>query len=228
MEWGIKPERIHVIENLPHHPSRGSRESSKELIASAAEKTLVMAYFGQVNQWKGIDRIIAAFVAAYKDFPFIQLHLNGLSWEMLRSGLSHQDPCFSNVVRPIGSAQEGSIVLRGLYEPDELSGRMEDTDVVVMASRWYENAPMVIQESFSHSVPVIAPRLGGMAEKIQHEYNGYLFDPVSPSGLEVALRWFASNPAVLSTMKEQAGSSALMHQHVLDQHLHLYQQLLPA
>ena len=168
-----------------------------------------------MNQWKGIDRIISAFVAASKDFPFIQLHLNGLSWEMLRSGLSHQNPVFlQRCLDLLESAEEGSIVLRGPYEPDELSGRMEDTDVVVMASRWYENAPMVIQESFSHSVPVVAPRLGGMAEKIQHEYNGYLFDPVSPSGLEVALRWFASNPAVLSSMKEQAGSSALQHQHV--------------
>ena len=129
---------------------------------------------------------------------------------MLRSGLSHQDPVFvQRCLDLLESAQEGSIVLRGPFEPDDLSGRMEVTDVVVMASRWYENAPMVIQESFSHSVPVIAPRLGGMAEKIQHEYNGYLFDPVSPTGLEVALRWFASNPAVLSSMKEQAGPQLL-------------------
>ena len=33
-----------------------------------------------------------------------------------------------------------------------------------------------------------------MAEKIQHERNGYLFEPASPTGLEEALRWFASNP----------------------------------
>ena len=119
-------------------------------------------------------------------------------------------------------------MLRGPYEPEDLSGRMDATDVVVMASRWYENAPMVIQESFSHSVPVIAPRLGGMAEKIQHEHNGYLFDPASPTGLEGALRWFASNPAALSSMREQAGASALQYQHVLDQHLHVYRQQLQA
>jgi glycosyltransferase involved in cell wall biosynthesis len=229
VDWGIQPDRIHVIENLPHHPSSLAREDITESLGSSAKQTLVLAYFGQVNPWKGIDRILDAFVSAHEDFPFIQLHLNGLSWEMLRSGLSHLDPVFvRRCLDLLESAQEGSIVLRGPYGSDELSGRMEDTDVVVMASRWFENAPMVIQESFSHAVPVIAPRLGGMAEKIQHERNGYLFEPASPTGLEEALRWFASNPEALASMCKQAGASALQYQHVLDQHLHVYQQLMQA
>ena len=227
VDWGIRPELIHVIENLPHPSSPISREDISDSSASSAEQPLVMAYFGQVNPWKGIDRILDAFVSAYEDFPSLQLHLNGLSWDMLRSGLSHLDPVFvQRCLDLLEAGQEGSIVLRGPYEPEELSGRMEDTDVVVMASRWYENAPMVIQESFSHSVPVIAPRLGGMAEKIQHQHNGYLFDPASPTGLAEALRWFASNPAALAPMSEQAGASALQYQHVLDQHLHVYRQQL--
>ena len=55
-----------------------------------------------------------------------------------------------------------SIRLMGAYEPDELKSRLKGVDVVAMASRWYENAPMVIQEAFSNGVPVIAPNYGGM------------------------------------------------------------------
>ena len=229
VDWGIQPGLIHVIENLPHHTSPLFGESISDSSASSADQNLVMAYFGQVNPWKGIDRILEAFISAYKDFPSIQLHLNGLSWEMLRSGLSHLDPVFvQRCIDLLESAQDGSIVLRGPYEPEELSARMKAADVVVMASRWYENAPMVIQESFSHSVPVIAPRLGGMAEKIQHEHNGYLFDPDQSNGLEEALRWIASNPSALLSMREHAGASALQYQHVLDQHMLVYRQQLQA
>ena len=227
VDWGIKAERICVIENLPHQHRIVHDESIKKSSTSSNDETQVIAYFGQVNPWKGIDRILEAFVSAHSDFASIQLHLNGLSWEMLQSGSNHLDPIFvQRCLDLLESSVEGSIVLRGPYEPDDLSARMVDTDVVVMASRWYENAPMVIQESFSHSVPVIAPRLGGMEEKIQHKYNGYLFDPSSQTGLEEALRWFASHSANLPSMKKQASASALDYQHVLSQHLHVYQQLL--
>ena len=227
VDWGIQPELIHVIENLPHHSSSMCIDGITESQSSSNDEILVFAYFGQVNPWKGIDRILEAFLSAHEDYPLIQLHLNGLSWEMLRSGLSHLDPVFvQRCIELLESSRDGSIMLRGPYEPEDLSGRMDATDVVVMASRWYENAPMVIQESFSHSVPVIAPRLGGMAEKIQHEHDGYLYDPENTVGLEEALRWFASNPATLPSMRQHAGASALQYQHVLDQHMHVYRQQL--
>ena len=64
----------------------------------------------------------------------------------------------------------------GVYEPDELHSRLQGVDAVVMASRWYENSPMVIQEAHSHGVPVIAPNYGGMAEKIDHNSTGILYE----------------------------------------------------
>ena len=67
--------------------------------------------------------------------------------------------------------------LRGRYETEELPARMANVDVVVMASRWYENAPMVIQEAFMNQCPVVAPRLGGMQEKVKHGFSGLLFEP---------------------------------------------------
>ena len=53
---------------------------------------------------------------------------------------------------------------------------MKDTDVVVGISLEFK-CSHGDSSTFSPTVPIIAPRLGGMAEKIQHEYNGCLFDP---------------------------------------------------
>ena len=46
-----------------------------------------------------------------------------------------------------------------------------------MASTWFENSPMVIQEAFIYGRPVAI--FGGMAEKIQDGHSGLLVDPGS-------------------------------------------------
>ena len=50
-----------------------------------------------------------------------------------------------------------------------------DLDVLVVPSRWYENAPGVIFEAFAAGMPVIATDLGGMSEFVKPGKNGLLF-----------------------------------------------------
>jgi glycosyltransferase involved in cell wall biosynthesis len=52
---------------------------------------------------------------------------------------------------------------------------MRQIDWVVMPSIWWENSPMVIQESFLHGRPLIASDIGGMREKITDGVNGLHF-----------------------------------------------------
>jgi glycosyltransferase involved in cell wall biosynthesis len=225
VDWGLSSDRIHVIENMPHDLSPSLNKTNSQS-SSTDDSKIVFAYFGQANPWKGIDHIIESFLVIYSDCPSTQLHLNGLSEEMLHSSKSQLEPKFAERCAVLlDSASKGSVVLRGSYEGGDLSARMADANVVVMASRWYENAPMVIQESFSHGLPVIAPRLGGMAEKIQHRQNGLLFDPFNPTGLTDTMRWCISHPQHLKAMSQDAESSALKAEQVLYEHLELYKSL---
>lgn len=225
VDWGLSPDRIHVIENLPHDLSPSFNKTNSQLLPSDDSK-IVFAYFGQANPWKGIDQIIKSFLEIHSYYPSALLHINGLSQEMLHSSESHLEPMFAERCADLlDLAPQGSVVLRGPYEEDELIARMSDANVVVMASRWYENAPMVIQEAFSHATPVIAPRLGGMEEKIQHRQNGLLFDPFSSTGLADAMRWCMANLQHLNAMREHASASALKTEQVLSDHLSLYQSL---
>lgn len=229
VDWGLEASRIAVIENLPCD-SLTSLDSPPASSDSITEKQgVIFAYFGQLNPWKGIDKILEAFVLIQTKYSSARLHLNGLSREMLAADASHLSHDFrQRCLDLLDQASEGSVVLRGSYHSQDLSSRFADVDVVVMASRWYENAPMVIQESFSHGVPVIAPRLGGMAEKIQHQSNGYLYDFAAFNGLHDAFQWFLLNPDLIGTMKESARASALRSEDVLAAHLNLYQSLMQA
>jgi glycosyltransferase involved in cell wall biosynthesis len=47
---------------------------------------------------------------------------------------------------------------------------------LVMPSVWYETFGRTIAESFSRGTPVLASRLGAMAELVQHGENGFLFE----------------------------------------------------
>ena len=54
----------------------------------------------------------------------------------------------------------------GSYRSAELPTLMRDVDWAVVPSIWWENSPIVIQESFFHGRPLICSNVGGMAEKI--------------------------------------------------------------
>jgi glycosyltransferase involved in cell wall biosynthesis len=74
-------------------------------------------------------------------------------------------------------------------------------DTLVVPSIWYENSPNVILEAFACGVPVLAADLGGMAELVDHERNGYLFAANDEAALAGALRRAIEQPQALSAWR---------------------------
>ena len=48
---------------------------------------------------------------------------------------------------------------------------------MVFPSEWYEGFPLTVAEAFACSLPVIASRLGAMAEIVEHGRTGMHFTP---------------------------------------------------
>lgn len=67
------------------------------------------------------------------------------------------------------------IEFTGLLEGNELVKVMKSADALLIFSN-YENFPVVINESFSLGIPVIATRVGGIPENVNSE-NGILINP---------------------------------------------------
>ena len=177
LEWGVDPKRISVIENLP------ASETPSLLSARPIQSdSLVVGFFGQVNPWKGLDLLIAAVRLARERGVAVLLEVNGAD-------------------QPDDEVSQG-VVFNGSYEPHQLAERMARVDVVAMASIWYENSPMVIQEAFLHGRPVVAPRLGGMAEKIRDGQSGVLVEPGSAEAMAGALQQLADQPEWLQQLQQ--------------------------
>ena len=89
--------------------------------------------------------------------------------------------------------------------PNQLIGEVfSDLDVLVVPSIWYENTPLVIYSAQAAGCPVIASNLGGMAEVIQHENNGLLFETGDASDLAAKLKWLIDAPDVLERLTGNA------------------------
>jgi glycosyltransferase involved in cell wall biosynthesis len=176
---GYPPERIAVS---PHGLDYGWLPADRQKTPTLG---LRVGYLGQIESLKGVDLLVRAFHQL--DAPHASLtihgnHLRNPSYTAELSELSNGDP---------------RIRFAGPYARDERAAVLRNLDVVVVPSRWYENAPLVIAEAHAMRTPVVATNLGGMAEAIQDGMNGLLFAPDDVDDLTRCLRRILDDPNLL-------------------------------
>ena len=212
VQWGIAASRIKVVENL----LPGSDESRDR--PPAMTDKVRLAYFGQINRFKGLDLLIKAMLQLPPEVQRrVQLDING-------SGLEHQTTQFQKIVNS-GLKQLGdSARLRGRYTPRELGRLLAGTDWMIVPSQWWENSPVVIMEAKRHGVPVICSDIGGMAEKVEHGRTGRHFLACRENALADAITWAVDNrdqqPDYAKAIAADFPGDA-----PLDAHINLYESL---
>ena len=115
------------------------------------------------------------------------------------------------VVEVIGTGPEEKavaanlrMVTRGARPPAEVLAAMRRAAYLVMPSIWYENFPRTLVEAFACGLPVIASRLGAMAELIEDGHTGLLFAPGDADDLAQKIAWAERHPDAMRTMGENA------------------------
>lgn len=81
---------------------------------------------------------------------------------------------------------------------------MNAMDAIVLPSISHEDFPNVVIEAMSLGKPVIASRLAGIPEQIDHMESGLLIEPGDSSGLAAALQLLCADPA----LRERLGRNA--------------------
>jgi len=115
-------------------------------------------------------------------------------------GQTSFDPAFWGAVKKQLVPRETRLM--GAYQPAQVARLLEPLDVVVVPSLWYENAPLVISEAFASRLPVVASRLGGMAEMVHDGVDGMLFEPGDSKDLARVLGRLARDRAWLASLRE--------------------------
>jgi glycogen synthase len=90
-------------------------------------------------------------------------------------------------------AIEGEVDFLGWVEPGDVRELIGTATVVVMPSR-REGLPQAALEAAAMARPIVATRVGGLPEIVEHGETGMLVDPDDASGLAQAVAYVLERP----------------------------------
>jgi glycosyltransferase involved in cell wall biosynthesis len=177
----------------------------------------------------GLDAPPESRQNADKERPFRFAMIGGLSWqkgahvlleafqgmqasvELWIGGDETADPAYTARLRGLASPR---VSFLGRLTRPAVWQTLAQVDVVIAPSLWYETFSFIISEAFAAGRPVVASRLGPLADRVQHEVNGLLVEPGDPQALRRALLRFLEEPDLLPHL--QAGIEPV---YTLDDHV---------
>ncbi|MDC8833015.1 glycosyltransferase family 4 protein [Alteromonas gilva] len=208
IEWGLPEDKMHVIENVLPEMTSFPPAPIKE-----GEKRTRLAFFGQINPYKGLDILLNALTLLPDNIrEQITLDVHG-------ANLDKQEPSFQEKINKQLDALSDCVNLRGAYESEQLPGLLADCDWVVIPSIWWENSPVVIQEAIAHGRPLIGSNIGGMKEKIEN-IAGLTFEARSASSLAKTIQ-----NAIEPDVFEHWQKSLVVSSNTLQEHISLLNSL---
>jgi glycosyltransferase involved in cell wall biosynthesis len=97
-------------------------------------------------------------------------------------------------LRTLASSAPTTLTFAGAMPRGEARAMMARAAAVVVPSICYENFPAVVAEAFAAGTPVIASRIGALAEIIEDGRTGWLAAPGDPAALAAAIGAAVADP----------------------------------
>lgn len=167
---------------------RASASRLREL--RARERTrrphLVVAYVGRFDPIKGVHDLARAIRALPAQIP-VQAEFRGPVSDV-------RELAVSNELKAIVGA-DAWVRFAPPVPPDDVFEYLHDIDLLCCPSRTLEGGPTVALEAMGVGTPVLATRIGALAELIVDGVNGRLVPPGDWRALAAAIDAVASDPA---------------------------------
>lgn len=158
--WGVKPEKIHVIYNA--FESVTINESKSELREKLSLSGTIILSAGRLVPWKGFEALIRMMPQLLEKIPDAVLYIAGDGPD--------KDKLFdlSYELR-----QKGRVVLLGAIPKGTLMRYVRASDIFIL-NTFYEGFSHQLLEVMSLGTPVITTNVGGNPELIESEKDGIL------------------------------------------------------
>ena len=163
-ELGLDAEKLHYIPNF-FQTTDDTEIAPSAIEALRARHGRFVLYFGRLSREKGVDVLIEA--ASHQ----------GMKLLLVGDGPQRAD------LEAKAKALQADVTFVGHQRGAELWSYVTAASVVVLPSVCYENAPKSLLEAQSRGRIVIASKIGGMPEMIDHGTSGFLVTPGDPHDL---------------------------------------------
>jgi glycosyltransferase involved in cell wall biosynthesis len=198
LEWpGVAPERVL---HLPFGIERASAPRPPRPEGGPVR----IAFLGALIAAKGPQLLLEAWGRvdpALRARATLELH-----------GRRGHEPAFQAELDRL--AQGCGAALRGALPHAEVPALLARTDLLVVPSLWWENAPLVIQEALAARTPLLVADAGGMAELVEPEVDGWRFPLGDPAALAAALAGLLADPERLRALPGRARALPTPDEHL--------------
>jgi colanic acid/amylovoran biosynthesis glycosyltransferase len=145
---------------VPRVPSEETRRAG----SPAKQEKRRLLFVGRLAAVKGLPILLDAFAALRRSFEL----------ELLLAGDGPDRPALQAQCEALGIAD--CVRFLGYQSLAEVQGLLREADVFVLPS-FAEGVPVVLMEAMSAGVPVVATRIAGIPELVEHERTGLLVPP---------------------------------------------------
>lgn len=213
----LSPLSVRVIPNAidtaVFHPA--DKQRARALLHLPAEARIIL--FGAVGAtsdprkgYRFLQPALKRFSESWRGQPVIAVVLGATTPKSM--------PDYGMPCRYIGSISD-----------DETLARLYSAADVLIAPSTQENLSNMVLEALACGTPVVAFRIGGMPDMIEHKRNGYLAEPFEPADLAHGLCWtleHESRRVALSARARAKVSEEFEASKIAQKHLELYEEIL--
>jgi len=155
--------------------------------ARAAKHRSVIGFIGQIAPHKGTDLLIEAFKRLPRGKAELRIY-----------GPADQDISYMKLLKTLADGYE--VRFFGTFAKELMANVLQELDLLVIPSRWYENSPLVLLNALATHTPVLVSDVAGMTEFIEPGLNGDAFERGSVNDLALKLRKLVETPGRLGSL----------------------------
>jgi glycosyltransferase involved in cell wall biosynthesis len=187
MGAGYPAETLDVVrQGMPHDSEIWERLGRKRVPGRTGER-LTVAFLGSAYPHKGPQLLVEAAQRSRADVK-VQIH-------------GEISPAFAAQLHELDRREV--VELCGFFQPSEIDRVLARVDVAALPSIWWDCAPLAAAECLAARVPLLVPRLGGLAEAVEDGVNGLLFEALDSGDLARCLDRLDTEDGLLESLQAQ-------------------------
>ncbi|MBD0415658.1 glycosyltransferase family 4 protein [Oryzicola mucosus] len=193
IQHGMPADKIHYI-------PCGAPTDIFQPIPEKPDDLLRFVMVSRLSEEKGCDVSITAFARVAAKHPKARLSIfgDGVERDALKA-----------LVDKLGI--RGRVTFHGFIDEARLAEQLPKHDVFIQHSRIKEGSPVSIIEAMACGLPVVATRIGGIADQVVPGETGFLLSPGDLDGMATSMQRLASDASLRRSMGGAARNRAVTH-----------------